>query len=292
MAARPPEVHMIPVPTHGITLQVETAGPDGGPPVLLLHGFPETGRLGWRRQIGPLAEAGFRVWAPDQRGYGKSDKPAGVAAYALDVLADDALGLIEATGHPAAAVVGHDWGGVVAWWLAVRHPERVRRLAILNAPHPVAFRRYILRHPRQLLRSWYAFAFQLPRLPEAGLRRRSWRGLADGLVRTSRPGAFAASDLAEYRRSWSQPGAITAMIHWYRAALRYPPRPPADPTVRVPTLILWGARDHFLQRGAAVASLALCADERIEWFEDATHWVQHEEPERVNRLFMEFLAED
>jgi pimeloyl-ACP methyl ester carboxylesterase len=281
---------MTAVATNGITLQVEPAGPEDGAPVVLLHGFPETGRLGWRHQIGPLGEAGFRVWAPDQRGYGASDKPAGVRAYALDTLVEDIAGLIEATGHPSAAVVGHDWGGVVAWWLAVRHPRRVARLVVLNAPHPVAFRRYVLRHAGQLLRSWYAFAFQVPGLPEFGLRRRNWRGLADGLLRTSRPGTFSAADLDAYRQAWSRPGALTAMIHWYRAALWHPPRPGADPRVRVPTLVLWGARDRFLQRGAAEASLALCERGRIEWFEEATHWVQHEEPERVNRSLIEFLA--
>ena len=277
------------ITTNGIRLAVSHAGPADGPPVILLHGFPE-GSACWRRQVGPLAAAGYRVMIPDQRGYGSSDKPGGIGAYALDALAADILGLIDATGHPRVALVGHDWGGIVAWWVARTHPGRVERLAVLNAPHPVAFRRYLLTHPRQWLRSWYFLAFQLPRLPEVSLRRRNWRALTRMLGSSSRPGTFSESDFDAYRAAWSRPGAITAMVHWYRAALRRPPAPLADPRVRVPTLILWGARDRFLGRGLADASAALCTDARLEWIEGATHWVQHEEPDRVNRLLIDFLG--
>jgi pimeloyl-ACP methyl ester carboxylesterase len=277
------------VTTNGIGLHVVQSGPEDGPLVVLLHGFPEPWSC-WRHQIGPLAEAGCRVVAPDQRGYNTSDKPAGIAAYALDALAADVIGLIDAAGcgRTRATLVGHDWGGIVAWWVAIRHPDRVARLAILNAPHPVAFRRYLLRHPGQLLRSWYAFFFQIPGLPEANFRRANWKALVRGLCSTSRPGTFSGDDLDRYRRAWSEPGAITAMIHWYRAAFRHPPPTPADPRVHVPTLVIWGARDAFIQRGAAEASVALCDDARLEWFEEATHWVHHEEPERVNRLLRDF----
>jgi pimeloyl-ACP methyl ester carboxylesterase len=277
------------IATNGITLHVAQDGPEDGPLVLLLHGFPEPW-LGWRHQIGPLAGAGFRVLAPDQRGYGRSDKPRRVAAYALDVLAADVLGLIEAAGRQKAALVGHDWGGIVAWWVALRYPDRVERLAVLNAPHPVAFRRSLLHHPAQLVRSWYIFFFQIPRIPEAHFRRRNWRALARALHATSRPGTFTDEDLDRYRRAWAEPGAITAMIHWYRAALRHGPTPPADLRVPVPTLLIWGVRDRFAGRGLAEASLGLCDDGRLEWIEEATHWVQHEEPDRVNRLLLDFLG--
>lgn len=277
------------IATNGILLHATRSGPADGPPVILLHGFPETGSC-WRHQHGALAQAGYRVTVPDLRGYGLSDKPRGIASYALDVLAADVLGLIDQTGRPGAALVGHDWGGIVAWWVALRHPERVERLAVLNAPHPVAFRRFLWTHPGQLFRSWYVFSFQLPRLPEAHLRRHNWRALAHALRATSRPGTFAAADLDGYRQSWSEPGAITAMIHWYRAALRRPPAPPADPRVRVPTLLIWGAQDRFLSRGLAEASRALCTDGHLEVIVEATHWVQHEESGRVNRLLLEFLG--
>jgi pimeloyl-ACP methyl ester carboxylesterase len=257
--------------------------------VILLHGFPEAWFC-WRYQIGPLAEAGYRVFVPDQRGYNTSAKPARVADYALDVLATDVAGLIDAAGRSRAMVVGHDWGGVVAWWLALRHPERVERLAVLNAPHPVAFRRYLLRHPSQLLRSWYTFFFQIPWLPEANFRRANWRALAGALHRTSRPGTFSDEDLDRYRRVWSMPGAMTAMINWYRAAMRHRPLAPMDPRVRVPTLMIWGVHDAFLTRGLAAQCPAFCDRGRVEWIEEATHWIQHEEPARVNRLLLEFLG--
>lgn len=270
---------------NGVALDVVESGPENGPRVILLHGFPETW-LCWRHLIGPLAEAGYHVLAPNQRGYPGSGRPRHVSEYALDALAADVVGLIEATGRGKAVVVGHDWGGVVAWWVATRHPERVERLAVLNAPHPVAFRRYLVRHPAQFLRSWYAFSFQLPWLPEA-LFRRIGRWL---LVRTSRPGAFPEQVLDEYQRAWSEPGALTGMIHWYRAALRHRPSAAPDPRVHVPALLIWGTGDAFLVRGLAEASLALCDDGRVAWLEGVTHWVTHEEPERVLRLLLDFLG--
>jgi pimeloyl-ACP methyl ester carboxylesterase len=278
------------IPVGEVRLHVTEAGPKDGPPVILLHGFPETWRC-WRHQVGALAEAGFRVLAPNQRGYAGSDRPRAIAAYGLDRLAGDVRGLIAATGRSRAVLVGHDWGGIVAWWVALRHPECVERLAVLNAPHPVAFRRYWLTHPRQWLRSWYVVFDQIPVLPEWLLRRGNWRMLVRALRTSSRPGTFCDADLEDYRRAWSEPGAMTAMLHWYRAAMRDRPPPPADPRIRVPTLILWGARDHFLGRGLAPASLALCDRGWLEVFEEATHWVQHDEPACVNRLLREFLCD-
>ena len=278
------------VPTNGITLEVAESGPEGGPLVILLHGFPET-HHGWRHQIGPLAQAGYRVMAPDQRGYARSDKPRGVSAYRLETLVDDVVGLVDASGRDRASIIGHDWGGIVAWGAIARHPERFDRAVILNAPHPDAMRREIRENPRQLLKSWYAFAFQLPGLPEWMFRSRDFRGMVRGLENSSRPGTFTPEDFEVYRKAWSEPGARTSMIHWYRAAFRYPPKPLPDPIVRVPTLILWGVKDQFIGPGVARSSYALCEDARIEWFPEATHWLAHEEPERVNSLILGFLAE-
>lgn len=283
------EMHPTTIATDGVTLHAVQGGPEGGAPVLLLHGFPEPWSC-WRHQLAPLAGAGFRVTAPDQRGYNRSDKPPRVADYRLELLAADVVGLIDAAGRPKVALVGHDWGGIVAWWVAITHPERVERLAILNAPHPVAFRRHLRTHPGQLLRSWYVFFFQLPLLPEANFRRRDFAPLARALRATSRPGTFRDEDLDDYRRAWSEPGALRSMVHWYRAALRHPPRRPADPRVHVPTLLIWGMRDRFLSPGLLDASLAYCDDARAERIDAATHWVQHEQPERVNRLLIDFLG--
>ncbi|AMV37825.1 alpha/beta fold hydrolase [Planctomyces sp. SH-PL62] len=274
----------------GVRLHVVEAGSTDGPPVVLLHGFPEFW-YGWRRQIGPIADAGFRVIVPDQRGYNTSEKPRPRSAYNLDLLARDVVGLLDSFGLERASLVGHDWGGVVAWWVAARHPERVRKLAILNAPHPIAFRRFIKKSPRQVLKSWYAFFFQVPRLPESLFGLRDWALLKRALRRTSRPGAFTDADLGEYARAWSQPGAMSAMINWYRAP---PPDTSQDAEARIaaPTLIVWGARDHALDRRLAEESLARCDQGRLEFLEEATHWVQHEEPERVNRLLLDFLRSE
>jgi pimeloyl-ACP methyl ester carboxylesterase len=269
-----------------VRLHVVAVGPEAGPLVVLLHGFPEFW-FGWRRQLPALAAAGYRVLAPDQRGYNLSDKPRGVAAYALERLAGDVLGLIRAVGREEAILIGHDWGAAVAWWVAARHPERVHKLVILNVPHPQVMRRALRRRPEQLLRSWYVFFVQLPWLPEALLRLGRWAALRGALTGSSRPGTFDGT-LPFYSRAWSQPGALTAALNWYRAAARHPPSAPKPLRVRVPTLILWGERDRFLSRRLAQPSLALCdAGELV--FLDATHWVQHEEAERVNALMLEFL---
>jgi epoxide hydrolase 4 len=277
------------ITTNGVRLHVVEAGPADGPPVLLLHGFPEFW-YGWRRQIPALAAAGHRVWAIDQRGYNTSDKPAGVRPYAIDALAEDILGVIVATGHERVSVIGHDWGGVIAWTLAERAPHRLRRVAILNVPHPAVMQRRMRTDPRQLLRSWYVFAFQLPWLPEFGGRAGNWRSVVNAIRGSSRPGAFTDRDFDLYRQAWSQPGAYTAMINWYRAVLRHPPRFDKHAMIETPTLLIWGARDKFIGRAAAPDSIARCRDGRLEFLEDATHWVQHEEPTAVNRLLLDWLA--
>jgi pimeloyl-ACP methyl ester carboxylesterase len=275
--------------SDGVRLNLVKAGPDDGPLVVLLHGFPEFW-YGWRHQIGPLADAGYRVVVPDQRGYNRSDKPQALAAYGLDVLAGDILGVIEASGRSTAMVVGHDWGGVIAWRFALEYPDRVERLLILNAPHPAAYRRYVLRHASQLRKSWYVLLFQLPVLPERRLARRNWLALKQALVRTSRPGTFSQDDLANYERAWSQPGAIHAMLNWYRALVGVRFRRLPDARVRVPTNIIWGVRDHFLDSALADESLALCEQGSLVRLETATHWLQHEFPTAVNRLLLESLS--
>jgi pimeloyl-ACP methyl ester carboxylesterase len=295
------------VDANGLRFRVIQAGPQDGPLVLLLHGFPE-GALCWRHQIGALAHAGYRVWAPDQRGYGESARPAGVRNYRLPLLAADAFALIDAAGAVSAHVIAHDWGGAVAWWMAQARPDRVESLSILNCPHPAVMRHAVLTNPRQMLRSWYMAFFQLPRLPEALLGARDGALLARGL-RTSgrragggagagagggRP-AFTAAELDEYRRAWRRPGALRAMIDWYRA-LRYPLRmggrvgAAAAPKVQPRTLLLWGRRDRALGAELAQPTLARCAAGQLVVLDDASHWLQHEEPERVNAALLAHLA--
>ncbi len=220
----------------GVPLHVIEAGPPGGALTVLLHGFPEFW-WGWRRQIKPLAQAGLRVIVPDQRGYGSSGKPEGAAAYGLDRLAADVIGLADAHGRERVRLVGHDWGGLVAWWTATRHPDRVERLVAINAPHPSVAGAYMRRHPSQMVKSSYIGLFQVPRLPEALLRAGGYRRLRRALRETSRPGTFPDADIDRYAQAWAEPGALTAMLNWYRAL----PRRPRDPDplrVRPRTLVV------------------------------------------------------
>lgn len=274
--------------TNGIRLHAVTAGPANGPLVILLHGFPEFW-YGWRYQIDALANAGYRVLAPDQRGYNLSDKPKRLGAYRLDDLAQDVIGLIEAEGREKACIVGHDWGGAVAWWLALKHPQRVERLAILNAPHPFVMRRHIFASKPQRRKSWYFLFFQIPFLPEWRMRKENWRIGTKALQATSRAGTFSEEDLLRYRAAWSQPGAARGMINWYRACLQRMPRLNFNPRVATPTLLIWGMQDRFLIRALAQASINLCEKGKLVFIEEATHWVQHEEPQRVSDLLLDFL---
>lgn len=274
---------------NGVLLHVAEAGPQDGPLVVLLHGFPEFW-YGWRRQIEVLANAGYRVLVPDQRGYNLSEKPPGIAAYRIEALTQDVLGLLDARGRERAYVVGHDWGAAVAWSLAMSHPERVERLAILNVPHPVIFMQTLRTSRAQQLKSWYMFFFQVPFLPEVLLRVRNFRMLARSLRNTSRPGTFSSDDLKRYREAWAQPGALTGMLNWYRAMFRFPARTGGDARVHVPTLILWGAEDQFLGREMAERSVEHVDDAQLEMFGSVSHWIQHEVPQEVNAHLLAFFA--
>jgi pimeloyl-ACP methyl ester carboxylesterase len=272
-----------------LRLHVAQAGPAAGPPVVLLHGFPEFW-WGWRRQIAPLAAAGLRVIAPDQRGYHLSDKPRGLAAYSLDRLAEDVIALLDALGLERAAVVGHDWGGAVAWWTALRFPERVERLAILNTPHPAAFRRLVKTDAEQRRRVRYMLYFQLPWLPERKLAAGGFKPLRKIFRVSSRPGTFSEAELDRYAEAAAVPGALSGMLAWYRAGLRHPPRRPPTRRVEPQTLILWGVEDVALSPKLIEPSAAFCREVQVVRFADAGHWVQHEAAAGVNERLLEFLA--
>jgi epoxide hydrolase 4 len=263
-----------------------------GPPVVLLHGFPEFW-YGWRFQIPALAGAGFRVIAPDMRGYNLSSRPAGVASYAPGRLAADVRDLIAERGGSRAFLAGHDWGAAVAWLAASRHPEAVERLAILNVPHPRRMLEALRRPGRQLQRSWYMFFFQLPWLPERLVRADDWRALRRPFS-DARAGAFTPADLDRYREAWSQPGAVSAMLNYYRASMRRPPAGATGgslPPVQAPTLVIWGERDRHL--GADLAE-PYSADvpnlEGVVRLPSASHWVQHDEPDRVSELLIDYFG--
>ncbi len=275
--------------TNGIRLHVVQAGPKSGIPILLLHGFPENWR-GWIHQIPALVEAGFRVIVPDQRGYNLSDKPKGIKNYRVDELVRDILGLIDSLEYEKVNLVGHDWGAVVAWTLAYQHPRRLQRLGILNVPHPLVFRRFITRDLEQMRRSWYAFFFQLPWLPELGMRAGDWRGAVRALRGSGKIHTFTNEDILKYKEAWSQPGAITAMINWYRA-VRYQTKLPNSMEIKVPTLILWGVKDVTLAYRMARPSIDHCENGKLIFFPDSTHWVQHDAAEEVNHYLIDFLLD-
>jgi pimeloyl-ACP methyl ester carboxylesterase len=272
--------------TNGVRLHLVQSGPSDGPLVILLHGFPEFW-YGWRHQIPFLANKGYRVWAPDQRGYNLSDKPNAIADYRLDILASDILGLMDAAGRKNAFLIGHDWGGAVVWRLASKFPDRIERAVILNVPHPAVMIRHLRHSPRQLLRSWYVFYFQLPWIPERLARIGNFAAVARALQKTSRPGTFDEADLARYREAWRQPHAFRGMLHWYRAA-RYRFEEINRP-IETPTLLIWGVNDAFLSRHLAPESIGRCRDGKLVFLDEAGHFVQHEQPQRVNELIRDFL---
>jgi pimeloyl-ACP methyl ester carboxylesterase len=277
------------VPANGVHLHVVEAGPQDGRPVVLLHGFPEFW-YGWRHQIPALAEAGFRVIVPDQRGYNRSAKPASVAAYDIDALVGDIVALLDAYGLERSHVVGHDWGAVVAWVLAMRHPESLHQLVVANVPHPAVFRETLGTSWEQVQRSWYIFFFQIPRLPEWWLGRNDGANLARMLRGSAHADTFTAEDLPAYRRAWQRPQAVRSMVHWYRAAARRALRGglPKD-RIEVPTLVVWGAQDVALSRQMARPSAERCRDGELVVIEKATHWVQHDASDRVNDLLLQRL---
>ena len=277
------------LPTNGIRLHVVQSGSRYGELVILLHGFPEFW-YGWRKQIQPLANAGLRVWVPDQRGYNLSDKPKGLAAYKLDELAKDVVGLIDAAGVDKCYLAGHDWGAAVAWWVGLHYPERLHKLAILNVPHPAVMMQTLSNSFIQLKKSWYMFFFQIPFLPEAILRNNDWELVVKMMKTGSKSGSFSTADLEQYRHAWWRKNAMTSMLNWYRAVLQKSPDLKGNQRIQAPTLILWGANDIALGREMARPSLELCDQGKLVFFEQSSHWVQHDESEAVNKYLLDFFS--
>ena len=231
--------------TNGIRMHYVTEGQ--GPLIVLLHGFPEFW-YSWRHQIPYLAKHGYQVVAPDLRGYNDSDKPR--TGYDVPTLLRDIVGLIHGLGQQTAIIVGHDWGGALAWFFALAYPEMTTRLIVLNAPHPQAFLRE-LRTPKQLRKSWYILAFQLPWLPEYLLRRNHAEAIATMLYSSAvQKDAFPPEALEQYRTAMSKPGVLTSALNYYRSFLRHPMRTstitPPGTIISKPTLLIWGEQDIAL----------------------------------------------
>jgi epoxide hydrolase 4 len=279
-----------------------------GPLLLMLHGFPDFW-YSWRFQMPALAAAGYRVVAPDLRGYNLSSKPAGVRAYSVRRVAADVASLIGRLGERRAIVAGHDWGGVVAWQLAARRPDVVDRLIVLNAPHPAAMRRELLTGT-QPLRSWYVGFFQIPWLPERLLRARNRALLVHTLgSEVQRPGAFTDADAAAYRAAFASRATMTAAVNYYRALFRGSAVEPATDSNRrrahggprsrsayirgrivAPVLLLWGERDPHLGVGLTRRLERWVPHLAVERYGDAGHWVHWDAADAVNARILEFLG--
>ncbi len=272
-----------------VSLAVQEAGE--GDTVVLLHGFPELSHC-WRHQLPALAAAGYRAVAPDLRGYGASDAPEGVDAYAMPRLAADIAGLIAALGEERVHLVGHDWGGSIAWALAARAPQLVRSLTILNSPHPVASAE-CRQIPEQQQKSWYMLLFQFPGIAEEWLARDDFANLRRFVFDTAAPGTFPPADQAVYCDALRRDGRLTAALNYYRANI--PPenwlKPPPDlPPIEVPTTIIWAEADAYMSGLLLERSIEKVAGPlHVERLPGVGHWLQQEEPERVTALLLAAL---
>jgi pimeloyl-ACP methyl ester carboxylesterase len=276
----------------GIDVEVLEAG-GGTHLALLLHGFPEHA-ISWRHQIPVLAGLGYRVWAPNGRGYGNTTRPRDVAAYDIATLMTDVAALIDASGARDVTLIGHDWGAAIAWFFAMHRVRPLQRLVILNVPHPALFSRALRSSWRQRLRSWYAVFFQVPWLPEVLLGLGGARAVGEALARSACDAeSFPAEALAFYRARASEPGALRAMLAWYRAAARGGMARAVRagfPIIDVPTLMLWGERDVALGKETTYGTHRYVANLELHYLPGASHFVQQDAPERVNEELRVFLG--
>jgi pimeloyl-ACP methyl ester carboxylesterase len=263
-----------------VELHVVAAGDPDAPLVVLLHGHPDFW-YGWRDQIGPLVDAGFRVLVPDQRGCNLSEAPDGADAYRQSTLVADVRELVHDEGRKSAHVIGHDFGGFVAWNVALREPSLVDRLGILNVPHPAVYRETLRSSLEQILRSWYVWFYQVPKLPEWLLSRNDMDNMVESLEVTSNPGTFDDETVGRYRAAWHHTG-IEPRIDWYRGFRRS--ESPSRDTVTQPTLVCWGEDDIALCPSMAEQSVERCENGRLQTFPDASHWVHHERPAVTDAL--------
>ena len=273
----------------GLRMHYASSGPADGFPVVLLHGFPEFW-YSWRYQIPALAGAGFRVIAPDQRGYNLTEKQ---PPYTLNTLTQDIVNLADALGLERFHVVGHDWGGPVAWNVAAWLPQGVQKIAAINGPHPNAFADALKRHPTQWLRSWYIGLFQLPVVPEALFRVNDY-AVVERLFAELPKERMSHEDLQLYKEAFAQPDAVSAMIGWYRSipksilsegGLR------EKLAVTCPACVIWGERDFALEKGVNDTLQRYVKDVDLHFIPDAGHWVHMQQPETVNAVLLDFLAQ-
>lgn len=272
--------------SNGVRLHYVTQGE--GPLMLMLHGFPEFW-YSWRHQIPEFAQD-YKVVALDQRGYNDSDKPRDRRAYRMNELVEDVHGVIQGLGYERCILVGHDWGGAVAWNFAYAYPEMVERLIVLNLPHPAKLAAG-LRTPQQLLKSWYIFFFQIPFLPELMIQSFDYQLINQAFVSMAKDKtAFLPADLDAYKQAAAKPRALTAMINYYRANFSQPDFLSREwGMLQVRTLLIWGENDIALGKELTYGTEAYVQDLTVRYIPDCSHWVQQEQPQLVNQYMREFL---
>lgn len=278
------------IPADGVSLHLVTAAPgassDSPAPLLFLHGFPEFW-YAWKRQLEVFGSERVTA-APDMRGFGRSDKPQGVDAYRLPHLVADVLAVLDRISPARPAVlIGHDWGGVIAWQFAIQHPERLEKLVIINAPHPAVFVRELMNNPAQRRASAYVALFRSP-LAEPLLRAGRFAFLRRAVFGGAAPGAFSPEEQRRYLAAWSQTGALTGGLNFYRAS-RFVPAEAVRP-IPMPTLVLWGEKDTALLPGNLEGLEEYVSDLTVRRIPDGTHWVVHEQPGIINGGIKEFLG--
>jgi len=281
------------VEANGLNIEVDMCG-EGDRLALCLHGFPEHA-FSWRYQMPLLARLGYRVWAPNQRGYGKSSRPKGVAAYAMDHLVADIAGLIDASGSREVVLVGHDWGAMVAWVFAIQQVRPLARLVIMNVPHPACFLDVLQNNKEQRSKSWYIRFFQIRWLPEFLLGLGHARGIGRAFLGSSRDKSMFPPEVTDvYRDNAAQPGALTAMINWYRAnfgAGRLQELSENEvPVIEVPTLMVWGEDDVAISKETTFGTDRYVRDLTIRYLPGVSHWVQQEAPQAVNAVLEAWLT--
>jgi epoxide hydrolase 4 len=280
------------IKTEDIDFEVATCG-TGDQLALLLHGFPES-NYSWRYQLPFLAKLGYRVWAPNLRGYGNTSRPKGVRNYTIEKLMDDVAALIDASGAKSVTLMGHDWGALIAWTFAARKIRPLERLVIMNVPHPAVAETKIFSWP-QIAHSWYVFFFQIPRLPELGLVARGARMVRKAFVDTAVDKSKFPADVTDvYCENALRPGAATAMINYYRGLIRggssWRQYQLGWPRSRTPTLVIWGEQDAFIEKYMTEGTDEFVEDLTINFLPEASHWVQQEAPDEVNRIMERWLA--
>jgi len=289
---RDPRIRTSFVEANGQRFEVDMCG-EGDRLALCLHGFPEHS-FSWRYQLPMLADLGYQAWAPNLRGYGRSSRPEGMAAYSLECLLSDVAGLIDAAKCREVVLLAHDWGAVIAWFFAMRRLRPLEKLVICNVPHPVPAQKALKRGFAQLRKSWYIFFFQLPRVPEWLMGRHDARAIGEAFRRSSCDASrFPDEVIGVYSRNAAQPGALTAMINYYRALVRgggaRRQQEAGYPMIDTPTLMVWGEDDVALTKDTTYGTEEHVRELTIRYLPRVSHWVQQEAPEAVNAMIRAFL---